>query len=280
MSRRPHYVFYPSPLQEESKDTSKLLSDLGRATKRGIKRCFKCGTYNGTRGLMCKNKQCDAVFKECSDKQKANLDAIKLISGTSKQVFSVRVRDKGPDCRGFVQLPLMQGTNEANEKNLALTEVALCFVDSCQRLFDDSILKCHEMDQNKVTPICIHIKSALKSVNVAIPIETKSCVLNSLNFTEDIKHRLWLLSTESEGALVQRVSKTVMAVKCQVTPKHPLGYLHFTFCVIKGKEMYDKFYCSCLNVKGDISLNYLSFLYNTNKVIFKVIIVLMIIWQY
>ena len=40
-----------------------VLGDLGKPTMRGIRKCPKCGTYNGTRGLSCKNKQCDMVFK-------------------------------------------------------------------------------------------------------------------------------------------------------------------------------------------------------------------------
>lgn len=31
-----------------------LLSDLGRSTKRGVKKCPSCGTNNGTRTLVCK----------------------------------------------------------------------------------------------------------------------------------------------------------------------------------------------------------------------------------
>jgi hypothetical protein len=59
-----------------------------------------------------------------------------------------------------------------------------------------------------------------------------------------------VLATEKEGPLVQRVSRTVMAVKCQVTPKHPLGYLHFTFGCTRGREIYDKYYCSCTEFMG------------------------------
>ncbi|XP_016159040.1 PREDICTED: uncharacterized protein C2orf42 homolog [Ficedula albicollis] len=40
-----------------------FLSDLGKATLRGIRKCPRCGTYNGTRGLSCKNKTCGAVFR-------------------------------------------------------------------------------------------------------------------------------------------------------------------------------------------------------------------------
>ena len=41
-----------------------LLSDLGRPTRRGIRKCPRCGMVNGTRGLSCKNRACDMVFKD------------------------------------------------------------------------------------------------------------------------------------------------------------------------------------------------------------------------
>lgn len=53
----------------------------------------------------------------------------------------MRVRDKGPDYRGFVQLPLLQPILTDSLINEAAT--ALCFVDSCQRTFTTNILKCH-----------------------------------------------------------------------------------------------------------------------------------------
>lgn len=43
--------------------TSVKSPDLGKPTMRGIRKCPKCGTFNGTRGLSCKNKTCDMVFK-------------------------------------------------------------------------------------------------------------------------------------------------------------------------------------------------------------------------
>lgn len=60
----------------------------------------------------------------------------------------MRVRDKGPDYRGFVQLlteadPLSGGSLEAEDGGLMSPNAALCFVDTCQRSFDASVLKCH-----------------------------------------------------------------------------------------------------------------------------------------
>lgn len=236
------YTYFAS----SSTETSKILSDLGRPTKRGIKKCPKCGIYNGTRGTMCKN--CETILKDCSitteiGQRKVNLDAVRL-TGIVRQVYSVRVRDRGPvDHRGFVQLPF-------DDKNVS--ENALCFVDSCQRLFDDSILKCHEMENEGTGLLCVHIDSALNSQIIATPIDLRKDTLVRLRVSKEMKQKLWLLATEKEGPLVQRVSRTVMAVKCLVSPKHPLGYLHFTFGCTKGRDVYDKYYCSCTEFMGTI----------------------------
>lgn len=120
----------------------KLLSDLGKATLRGVRKCPKCGTYNGSRGHCCKNKYCDAVFREPGEKRKST-EACKLNTGSAASVFSVRVRDKGPDYRGFVQLPFLNGIISSDIMTFMPQTTALCFVDSCERSFDTSVLKCH-----------------------------------------------------------------------------------------------------------------------------------------
>ncbi|KAJ8918865.1 hypothetical protein NQ315_011156 [Exocentrus adspersus] len=220
-------IFLPLPysyITPDSNYSQKLLSGLGKPTKRGIKKCFNCGTYNGTRSTACKNKECGAVLKDSEEKSKVNLDAVKLLTGNERQVFSVRVRDMGPDCRGFVQLPLLQSHDE-EDTNI--------------------FFRCHEENQNENNIFCVHINSALKSQSIASAVEIKSEVLKSLKVTDEIKQRLRLLAMDRDGPLVQRISKSVMAVKCQVSPKHPLGYLHFTFLRGKSKDVYDRYYCSC-----------------------------------
>nr|KAG5705163.1 hypothetical protein BaRGS_030880 [Batillaria attramentaria] len=59
-------------------------------------------------GISCKNKACDVIFKEKESKRGHSADAVKIVTGSTVQVFSVRLRDRGPDYRGFVQLPLVQ----------------------------------------------------------------------------------------------------------------------------------------------------------------------------
>ncbi|XP_067007754.1 uncharacterized protein C2orf42 isoform X2 [Anabrus simplex] len=235
-----------------------LLSDLGRATLRGVRKCPKCGTYNGTRGLSCKNKSCDVVFKEAGEKRKMSTEACKLITGTTTQVFSVRVRDKGPDYRGFVQLPVIQNGLDGDqgldsEVALITHTSALCFVDTCQRSFDASVLKCHEKTPPLTLTTCQHIQAALRCYAEAQALTLKSSVLSSLNISNDMKQSIWLLATETTGPLVQRVSKNIMAVKCKASPKHPLGYLHFSFFMSKLKDRVEnKYFCSCTAFKGQV----------------------------
>ncbi|XP_063228338.1 uncharacterized protein C2orf42 [Bacillus rossius redtenbacheri] len=231
-----------------------LLSDLGRATLRGVRKCPKCGTYNGTRGLSCKNKSCDVVFKEAGEKRKMSMEACKLFTGTGTKVFSVRVRDKGPDYRGFVQLPMQQTWEQTLDGEAPLDQTsALCFVDTCQRSFDTSILKCHEKSEPVTTLTCQHIQAALRCYTKAQPVQLKNSIINILNMNSEMKQELWQLVSETNGPVVQRVSKNIMAVKCKASPKHPLGYLHFSFFVTKLKDRVEnKYFCSCTAFKGQV----------------------------
>jgi hypothetical protein len=76
--------------------TTVLFTGLGKATRRGVRKCPKCGTVNGTRGLSCKNSSCDMVFKEATKPVPPPpplvVDCCRLItgSGPERQLFSVR----------------------------------------------------------------------------------------------------------------------------------------------------------------------------------------------
>lgn len=233
-----------------------FLSDLGKATLRGVRRCPRCGTYNGTRGLSCKNKNCNAVFKE---KRKYSSEACRLVTGNTTQVYSVRVKDKGPECRGFVQLPLIQPSGAASDVingnfSGGVTDTALCFVESCQQLFDASILKCHEEaigDSCLVSTMCQHIEAAMKCESEASALILRNSLLSSLSINNSIKQSIYLLASQTPGPLVQRVSKNVMVVKCFASPENPLGYLHFSFFQNKMKDRVEyKYQCSCQDFRN------------------------------
>ncbi|XP_070541568.1 uncharacterized protein C2orf42-like isoform X3 [Ptychodera flava] len=220
--------------------------DLGRPTLRGVKKCPKCGTYNGTRGLSCKNKACNAVFKDRQRRGGHSADAVKIITGSTVQVFSVRLRDRGPDYRGFVQLPLspeLQAGQPSTVDSSVLGQTGRCFVDACLRPVTQSGL---------VETPCNHIKLALQCSQDAVPLTLKNSVLNSLPVSNEVKQAIWLLATETTGPLVQRVTKNIMVVKCKTNPKQPLGFLHFSFSenTKKGGITERKFHCTCRAFKN------------------------------
>ncbi|KAL0275894.1 UNVERIFIED_CONTAM: hypothetical protein PYX00_003614 [Menopon gallinae] len=228
---------------------------LGRATLRGVKKCPKCGTSNGTRGTSCKNKSCDVVFKESGGRKKFSMEASRLDTGTSTRVYSVRVRDKGPDYRGFVQLPIIQPSGiNLDEGTLMSNSTALCFVEPCQRNFNNSLLQCHERKGEVNLVVCSHIRAALRCFSEAVPLSINTSVLDVLNISQEIKEEIWSLITDTAGPVVQRVSKNIMAVKCKASPKHPLGYLHFSFNLTSKGENDNQFSCSCSMFKESMKM--------------------------
>ncbi|XP_048474671.1 uncharacterized protein C2orf42 homolog [Rhincodon typus] len=222
--------------QPERMKTLAFLADLGKPTLRGIKKCPKCGTINGTRGLSCKNKSCGAVFRDGVRKQQPSIDAVRIVTGSASQVYSVRLRDRGPDYRGFVEL----GTTEAIQTvdGTVITHVtSRCLVPTCFKVTSQ------EVSENQ----CQHIKLAMECHVEATPHTLKSSVLNSLQVSAETKQAIWTLATESSGPLVQRITRSIMVVKCKASPKHSLGFLHVSFhekARLKGVTE-RKFYCSC-----------------------------------
>lgn len=97
---------------------------------------------------------------------------------------------------------------------------------------------------------CQHIQAALRCYAEAQPLTLRNSILSSLNVNNEMKQEIWLLATETSGPLVQRVSKNIMAVKCKASPKHPLGYLHFSLFVTKLKDRVEhRYFCSCSTFK-------------------------------
>jgi len=228
-----------------------VLGDMGKPTMRGIRKCPKCGTYNGTRGLSCKNKQCDMVFKEAEHKnnKKFGCEAVRLYTGTSAQIFSVRLRDKGPDYRGFVQLPTVEGLGLGEsldgEAAMLVHSAAQCCVDSCVR---------NQGDGTGMEGSCPHTIACLaRGVGDATPVMLRHSAMNDLAIRTEIKHEVYSSAEQVSGPLVQRVSKHVFAVRCLPGPRHPLGYLHICFMEQKTRDggSEHRFFCSCDTFRGE-----------------------------
>ncbi|XP_069070312.1 uncharacterized protein C2orf42 homolog [Pleurodeles waltl] len=221
----------------EKAKAAAFLSDLGKATLRGIRKCPQCGTFNGTRGLSCKNKSCGAVFR-CGVQKAPNMDAVRVITGSEMQVFSVRLKDKGPDYRCFVELGITETAIEtADGMFITQLQSSHCYAPACLKVASQGI-----EDNN-----CQHIKLALNCQREATPLTLKSSVLNAMQVPAETKSVIWQLATEPTGPLVQRITKSIMVVKCKITPKHSLGYLHVSF-VRKPRSQFvpeHRFLCTC-----------------------------------
>lgn len=66
----------------------KVVAGLGKATMRGIRRCPKCGTMNGCKGNVCKNKDCNALLKDSISPKKLS-ETCKLDTGTFTKVRGI-----------------------------------------------------------------------------------------------------------------------------------------------------------------------------------------------
>uniref|UniRef100_A0A8D0CY26 Chromosome 2 open reading frame 42 n=1 Tax=Sander lucioperca TaxID=283035 RepID=A0A8D0CY26_SANLU len=198
--------------------TPAFLSNLGRATLRGIRKCPQCGVYNGTRGLSCKNKACGISLRNAS--AAADLGGG---SGGGVQVFSVCHRGRGATATqlGFVELVPTDTAIATGDGATLLTRINLgrCFLPSCRQAASS---------KQSSDSLCVHIKQAIECQSRATPLTLKSSVLEGLQASIQAREELWRLATESPGPLVQRVAKDNMVVKCHSCSQHPLGLLHLT----------------------------------------------------
>lgn len=78
----------PVSQNTQQEKTTKMFSDLGKPTQRGVKRCDKCGMLNGTRGIKCKNISCDQVFKTAESRKPHGPEAVKLHTGEFNHCFA------------------------------------------------------------------------------------------------------------------------------------------------------------------------------------------------
>ncbi|CAL8115330.1 unnamed protein product [Orchesella dallaii] len=210
--------------QDKWKD---LFAGLGRPTKRGIRKCPKCGTVNGTRGNSCKNKACDVVFRNNGASKKTSTEACKLtVHIPELQVFSVRLRDRGPDYRNFVQLSLSSMPSPDGKQD------SKCYVDTCRR--------------NKLV-FCGHMEAAQRCFSESQALNIEHSTVTSPNIPADQQQMLSMYLNEPNAVLVQRVSKTSFVVRSEVTLKHPLGYLHIMFFKHTKEDgtLEKKFLCTC-----------------------------------
>ena len=241
-----------------------FFGDLGKATKRGVRKCPQCGTINGTRGLSCKNSLCDMVFKESLEKpRRVNLDACKLTTEQSSclswtTIFSVRVKERA-ESRGFVQIEYEDLNrpdydNDGAESNPILSQLGsvdsalpnkgTCYILGCPKKCETSKISSNDGSEGT---ICAHVLACTSRPDLtdSEPLKSKNSVLNSMSISNECKNKIYMQS--QDAPLVQRVSPTTMVVKCDKEDYlHPLGYLHISFLKSTNEQVGSfKFGCQC-----------------------------------
>ncbi|MED6253810.1 hypothetical protein ATANTOWER_003313 [Ataeniobius toweri] len=252
--------------RKSSATTPAFLSNLGRATLRGIRKCPQCGVYNGTRGLSCKNITCGVTLRDasagCKSSKKGAVEVVRVITdseeescgkeqeaGGGAQVFSVCHRGRGTTQWGFVELVPTDTAIATGDGATLLTRINLgrCFLSSCRQGERSSKRESGSASTEQSSDsLCIHIKQAIDCRSRATPLTLKSSVLEALQASIQAREELWRLATESPGPLVQRVSKHTLVVKCHTDSQHPLGLLHLTVAQVDTqKRDRSVFHCTC-----------------------------------
>jgi hypothetical protein len=181
---------------------------------------------------------------------------LQILTGNTINLYSVRVRDRGIDCRGFVQLPTVLD----NDGNITLDPVdpglllkaARCYIDSCSGNTSNGHVECP------------HVRAAIACTREAEPLEiTTSGIDAVVGLPDDVRSAMLALISESPGPVVQRVTRNIMVVRCHMSYHHPLGFLHFTFPVAAKDrtdriELLRKVQCGChtLKVDSSVTVNY------------------------
>ncbi|XDA73806.1 hypothetical protein R6Z07F_004031 [Ovis aries] len=183
------------------------------------------------------------LSKDQSSSFPPSVEAVKIITGSDLQVYSVRQRDRGPDYRCFVELGVSETTIQTVDGTI-ITQLSSgrCYVPSCLKAATQGVV------ENQ----CQHIKLAVNCQAEATPLTLKSSVLNAMQASPETKQTIWQLATEPTGPLVQRITKNILVVKCKASQKHSLGYLHTSFVQkIGAKSLPERrFFCSCQTLKS------------------------------
>ena len=245
-------------MHSTSKMGESLKFELGKATRRGIRNCPNCGTVNGTRGIICKNKICRFSFKDRGMMKSTDgnilaepelTEAVKIVTGSFLQLYSVHQNGRNDfESWGFVQLPLMQDSdgNPADKTDFDLSIYAItaqCHMPNCFLHLDIA------NDGNSLN-CCSHVEAAVSCGVEANPLFIDKSVFGTIPMPNDVFQNLWTMLDNEEVPIVQRVSETMLVIRCTATEQNPLGYLFFVLASnsTKGKTKM-LFQCSCCSTK-------------------------------
>ncbi|XP_065079946.1 uncharacterized protein C2orf42 homolog [Ochlerotatus camptorhynchus] len=198
-----------------------------RWSKRGIRKCPKCGTSNGHRAVQCKNKQCRQILNTAAAAAAAaaghsgkiidtcdQLVGVQLQSGLQEQsakLYSVRKLNGAREDRGFVEIrDCVDGADEQLE-----LKTGICYVD-CEPHTD-------------LEGTCQHVRVAAATSEMAEALPIRKEVLQRLNATNVERVGIWKhqMNSGEDDPLVQRISFDTFVVKCYDDDPHQLvPYCH------------------------------------------------------
>lgn len=218
--------------------------DLGKATIRGIRKCPKCGTLNGTRGIACKNKSCKMPFKLPKEKITSNpqIDAAKIFSNTDLQIYTVKFGDTNDNVRCFVHLPIIEGIEalqDASEVKVIKQSAAMCYASTCRKPLDD--VGTITLNLNP----CIHTHFIINCSLETQPLPLKQAVVKIMPIPEIIREEIYLMLADYSDYLVQRITKNTVVISCNPQINFPLGFLHFSIFEPTKHSKKFKILCDC-----------------------------------
>ena len=221
--------------------------------KRGSRLCRHCGTVNGNRAYACKS--CHGVFGGNTDdrkqlqigKKRPSTDVSDFLSTQPKpkKVYSVRVRERGPDYRTFVS------AGEGGHWE--------CHYDSC-KIAEEARGRSSIQNAENSLAHCSHIAlikdeahdtTAGSGPGVFPPIALSADLLHTLPFPPNVREELQLAAQTLNGNLIRRVSEeTFLVQNTKRTQEHQFGLMHVRMYKTKsGPNSSRTFHCPCSTYK-------------------------------
>lgn len=191
-----------------------MISIKSRGSLRGLKKCVACGKYNGIRAASCKNKLCSLSLSYATIKRKPLIEPVQLLGQTDFNVYSVRIRDRGPEIRSFVKIT--EKIISSDDESCIISRNAICYVDTCK------------YDSNDAGISCKHVQTSISSVMIAFAIDIQESILFRFELSSEMHTKLWKIYCDRDQSIpaVQRISKLVFVVFCESSQTFPTGFLH------------------------------------------------------
>ena len=223
------------------------MAESATLPKGGSKACQHCGCLNGNRAYACKS--CHRLLKEHAQQllkpKRSSVDVSQLLPDDvllkPDRVFSVRVRQHGPDYRTFVSV--------SGGKHWQC-HYAPCKTAQEARLRSSAPFESQDTSQNSGK--CEHIQTVYQdllqqnscdSTSEHNQIQLDVSLLSTLPFPQSVKEKMQEMTTHhANSRTIQRVSdETFLVRNAKCSQEHQFGMLH----VRLSKAVPPTFHCPC-----------------------------------